>query len=94
PLYLLARLRDEAHRFAITFHRQTRRKKRLGSALDTIDGIGPKRRKALLTHFGSLKRVTAATPAEIAEVSGIKTELAARIHTALHPPELPATEAG
>ncbi|MFT7624601.1 MAG: excinuclease ABC subunit C [Myxococcota bacterium] len=79
PLYLLARLRDEAHRFAITFHRKTRRTKRLGSALDQIDGIGPTRRKRLLTHFGSFARVREATVQDLMHVKGINRELAERI---------------
>ena len=79
PLYLLTRLRDEAHRFAITFHRQTRRKQRLASALDEIPGVGPSRRKALLRHFGSLSAVKAASAAELCEVSGISQALAERI---------------
>ncbi len=83
PLYLLARLRDEAHRFAITFHRQTRRKKRLTSALDRIDGIGPTRRKALLQHFGSLSGVKGATVDALREVRGISESLAHRIHAIL-----------
>ena len=70
-LFLLQRLRDEAHRFAITYHRQLRAKERLSSPLDTIPGVGPSRRKALLRHFGSLKRVRAATLEELRQVSGI-----------------------
>jgi excinuclease ABC subunit C len=70
-LFLLQRLRDEAHRFAITYHRQLRAKERLSSSLDTIAGVGPSRRKALLRHFGSLKRVRAATLEELRQVSGI-----------------------
>jgi excinuclease ABC subunit C len=70
-LFLLQRLRDEAHRFAITYHRQLRAKERLGSPLDTIPGVGPSRRKALLRHFGSLKRIRAATLEELRQVTGI-----------------------
>ncbi len=70
-LYLLQRVRDEAHRFAITFHRQRRSKTMTASALDWVPGLGETRRKALLRHFGSLKRVRAASAAEIAEVPGI-----------------------
>ena len=69
-LYLLQRVRDEAHRFAITFHRQRRSKTMTASALDEVPGLGQTRRKALLRHFGSLKRVRAATVEEIAEVPG------------------------
>jgi len=70
-LFLLQRLRDEAHRFAITYHRQLRAKERLGSPLDTIPGVGPSRRKALLRHFGSLTRVRMATLEELLHVAGI-----------------------
>ena len=70
-LFLLQRLRDEAHRFAITYHRQLRAKERLSSPLDTVAGVGPSRRKALLRHFGSLKRVRAATLEELRQVPGI-----------------------
>lgn len=70
-LFLLQRLRDEAHRFAITYHRQLRAKERVSSPLDTVPGVGPSRRKALLRHFGSLKRVRAATLAELRHVAGI-----------------------
>ncbi|MEV1287510.1 excinuclease ABC subunit UvrC [Micromonospora sp. NPDC049679] len=70
-LYLLQRIRDEAHRFAITFHRQRRSKRMTQSGLDGIPGLGEVRRKALLRHFGSLKRLSAATVEEITEVPGI-----------------------
>lgn len=70
-LFLLQRVRDEAHRFAITYHRQLRTKERVSSPLDTISGVGPARRKMLLRHFGSLKRVREATIGELTQVSGI-----------------------
>jgi len=70
-LYLLQRVRDEAHRFAITFHRQRRSRSMTESALDGIPGLGVTRRKALLKRFGSLKRMRAATVDEVAEVPGI-----------------------
>ncbi len=82
-LYLLQRLRDEAHRFAITHHRKRRRKRTLTAALDTIPGVGPARRKALLKHFGSLRGVRKATEAELAGVDGVSGTMAARIHAAL-----------
>jgi excinuclease ABC subunit C len=85
-LYLLQRVRDEAHRFAITFHRQRRSKRMTASALDNIPGLGETRRKALLRHFGSLKRLTAATPEEITEVPGIGRRTAEAILAALIPP--------
>ncbi|MFI6822497.1 excinuclease ABC subunit UvrC [Micromonospora sp. NPDC050187] len=82
-LYLLQRVRDEAHRFAITFHRQRRSKRMTESALDTVPGLGEVRRKALLRHFGSLKRVSAATVDEITEVPGIGPRTAEAILAAL-----------
>ncbi|WP_299445366.1 excinuclease ABC subunit UvrC [uncultured Phycicoccus sp.] len=75
-LYLLQRLRDEAHRFAITFHRQRRSKAMTSSALDAIPGLGEKRRKALLARFGSVKRIRAASVEELADVPGIGPALA------------------
>jgi excinuclease ABC subunit C len=70
-LYLLQRVRDEAHRFAITYHRQKRSKRMTVSTLDGVPGLGEIRRKALLRHFGSLKRLKAASVDEIAEVPGV-----------------------
>jgi excinuclease ABC subunit C len=78
-LYLLQRVRDEAHRFAITFHRQRRSKAMTTSALDNIPGLGEVRRKALLRQFGSVKRVRAASAEEIAVVQGIGPVLAETI---------------
>ena len=78
-LFLLQRVRDEAHRFANTYHRALRSRARLRSMLDAIDGVGPGRRRALLRHFGSMRRVQAATVAELTRVSGISTALAERI---------------
>ncbi|MEU4691300.1 excinuclease ABC subunit UvrC [Actinoplanes sp. NPDC023714] len=86
-LYLLQRVRDEAHRFAITFHRQRRSKRMTASALDDIAGLGEVRRKALLRHFGSLKRLAAATPEEITEVPGIGRRTAETVLAALNPAE-------
>ncbi|SCL19015.1 Excinuclease ABC subunit C [Micromonospora pallida] len=82
-LYLLQRVRDEAHRFAITFHRQRRSKRMTESALDTVPGLGEARRKALLRHFGSLKRLSAASVDEITEVPGIGPRTAEAILSAL-----------
>ena len=82
-LHLLTRLRDEAHRFAINYHRKLRRKRILKSPLDSIKGVGPARRKRLLKHFGSLKRIRSADPRSIARVQGISEELAAHIASAL-----------
>src|SRR5262249_19012966 len=75
-MFLLQRLRDEAHRFAITFHRKLRSKRTLKSALDGIEGIGPSKRKALLTAFGSVEKIRAASPEDLASVEGISTMLA------------------
>ncbi|MEU8073606.1 excinuclease ABC subunit UvrC [Micromonospora sp. NPDC049151] len=82
-LYLLQRVRDEAHRFAITFHRQRRSKRMTESALDNVPGLGEVRRKALLRHFGSLKRLSAATVEEISEVPGVGRRTAEAILAAL-----------
>src|SRR5690554_932386 len=79
-MYLLERLRDEAHRFAITFHKKLRRKETLHSTLDDVPGVGPKTRKNLLRHFGSLKKVKGASPAELGEVDGVGEKMAEEIH--------------
>jgi len=78
-LYLVQRLRDEAHRFAITYHRDLRAKASVRSAFDDLPGVGPKRRRALLRVFGSAKRVREAPVEQIAAVPGIGPALAARI---------------
>lgn len=83
-LFLLQRVRDEAHRFAITYHRLLRAKERLGSPLDTVPGVGPTRRKALLRHFGSLKRVREASAEELTQVSGITPTIAKAIQEQLN----------
>jgi excinuclease ABC subunit C len=83
-LFLLQRIRDEAHRFAITYHRSQRGKAMTASAFDDIPGVGPARRKALLRHFGSLRRVREASIEELAEVDGISQGLACTIHDHLH----------
>jgi len=75
-LFLLARVRDEAHRFANTFHRQTRKRNTLRSALDDVPGIGSKRKKELLRHFGSLKAIKAANVDDLAAVSGMSRKAA------------------
>jgi len=85
-LYLLQRVRDEAHRFAIAFHRQRRSKAMTASVLDGIPGLGDVRRKALLRHFGSVKRLKEASVEQIQEVPGIGVALAATIHVTLHHP--------
>jgi excinuclease ABC subunit C len=90
-LYLLQRVRDEAHRFAITYHRQKRGKAATSSALDDVPGLGPARRKALLKHFGSVRKLTAASPEEIAAVPGIGPRLAATVAAALGSNQAPGT---
>jgi excinuclease ABC subunit C len=75
-LYLVQRVRDEAHRFANTGHRKRRAKAGVASILDSVPGVGPKRRKLLLTHFGSLDDLRTATMEEIASVPGIPVEVA------------------
>ncbi len=81
-LYLLARLRDEAHRFAITFQQKSMRRNNFTSVLDDIPGVGAVRKKALLKHFGSLKRVREASIEELVEVLG--PTVSERVHAALH----------
>jgi excinuclease ABC subunit C len=88
-LYLLQRVRDEAHRFAITFHRQRRSKRMTVSGLDAVPGLGEVRRKALLRQFGSVKRLSAATVDEIVAVPGVGRRTAEAIVTALREGESP-----
>jgi excinuclease ABC subunit C len=82
-LYLLQRVRDEAHRFAITYQRQKRAKRLTAGALDSVPGLGESRRQALLKHFGSLKRLRAATVEEICEVPGVGRRTAEAVIAAL-----------
>ena len=84
-LHLLQHIRDESHRFAITGHRARRAKARKQSLLEGIEGVGPKRRRELLKHFGSAKAVESASVEEIAKVSSISHSLAETIYLALHP---------
>ncbi|MEW6324795.1 MAG: helix-hairpin-helix domain-containing protein, partial [Nitrospirota bacterium] len=81
--HLLQRIRDEAHRFAVTYHRRLRGKALVASVLDDIPGLGPARKRALLNHFGSLARLRAATREEIAAVAGVPKGLANRVHEKL-----------
>jgi excinuclease ABC subunit C len=82
-LYLLQRIRDEAHRFAITAHRNKRSKEGLASRLDKVPGIGPKRRRALLTKFGSLEAIRSASVDALMEVRGINEDIAMALKTEL-----------
>jgi len=84
-LLLIQQIRDEAHRFAIAGHRAKRAKKRQTSILEDIKGLGPKRRKQLLTHFGGLQRLQKAGVEDISAVPGISPVLAARVYDELHP---------
>jgi excinuclease ABC subunit C len=81
--YLMERVRDEAHRFAITHHRKRRGKRSLQSVLDDIDGVGPALKRALVQHFGSIAAIRRAAPEALSEVRGIGPALARRIHDAL-----------
>jgi excinuclease ABC subunit C len=83
-LYLMQRIRDEAHRFAVTYHRQLRAKAQTRSALDEMPGIGPARKRALLRVFGSTRQLRRASVDEIAAVPGISRTLAQRIHETLN----------
>lgn len=85
-LYLLQRVRDEAHRFAITYHRSKRSKRMTASALDSVRGLGEHRRKALVTHFGSLARLKQASVEEITSVPGIGVATAKAVLEALGVP--------
>jgi excinuclease ABC subunit C len=85
-LYLLQRVRDEAHRFAITYHRQKRSTSMLVSMLDDVPGLGDTRRKALMKRFGSLKRLRAATVEELMEVPGIGRRTAEAVQKAIAEP--------
>ena len=82
-LFLLQRIRDEAHRFAVSYHRKVKEKEDLHSLLDRIPGIGTSRRWALLTTFGDVKRIRAASVHDLQRVEGIGGEMAHRIRTFL-----------
>ena len=84
-LFLLQQIRDEAHRFAITYHRQQRSKRMRVSELDGVPGLGATRRTELVKHFGSVKKLKEASEAEIAEVKGFGPRLAAAVFGHLHP---------
>lgn len=82
-LYLIKQVRDESHRFAITFHRELRGKAMTVSVLDEVPGVGPTRKKAIMKRFGSMKRLRAASEAEIAEVPGVPAEVARSVFESL-----------
>jgi len=75
-LFMLQRIRDEAHRFAITYHRKTRQKSAVASILDDVPGIGPKKKKALMRHFGSVAKMRDASVEELSQVEGMNRNLA------------------
>ena len=83
-LQLLQRIRDEAHRFAVGFHRQRRDSRGFASLFDELEGVGPARRRALLNHFGSVDRMIEATPEELEGVPGVPAKTARRIYAQLH----------
>ena len=82
-LYLIKQVRDESHRFAITFHRELRDKAMTVSVLDDVPGVGPKRKRAIMRRFGSLKRLRAASVEDIAQVPGVPAEVAQAVYDAL-----------
>jgi excinuclease ABC subunit C len=83
-LQLLQRVRDEAHRFALGFHRQRRSARSRESLFDTLEGVGPARRRALLRHFGSTESVLAASQEELEGVPGVPAKTARSIYDQLH----------
>ena len=88
-LYLLQRVRDEAHRFAVTYHRAVRAKGTRASVLDGITGIGPRRKQALLRQFGSVKRIMAASIVDLAAVEGMSRQAAEAVYLGLHKDDIP-----
>lgn len=85
--YLVQRIRDEAHRFAVTYHRQLRKKAQVASLLEECPGVGPRRRQALLQAFGGLAALRKASVAEVSTVKGMNEELAQRVLAYLNPPD-------
>jgi ERCC4-type nuclease len=92
-LHLLQRVRDEAHRFAVTFHRKLRAKRSLMSGFDELPGVGAARRKILMIHFNSFERMKKATVDEIKAVPSIPANVAERIWQFLHAPAVQDTAA-
>ena len=90
-LFVLQHLRDEAHRFAVTYHRQKREKRALASPLDGVPGVGPARKKALLKRFGSLARLQRAELEEIAATPSVGPDIARAVYERLH--TVPAPDA-
>ena len=84
-LHFLQRIRDESHRFAITYHRSLRKRQSIRTELEEIPGLGRKRAQALLRHFGSVKRVREAQLAELRAMPGLPEKLAREIHALYHP---------
>ena len=82
-LYLIKQVRDESHRFAITFHRELRGKAMTASVLDEVEGVGPTRKRAIMRYFGSMKRLRAASVEDIAAVKGVPAEVARAVHDTL-----------
>lgn len=82
-LYLIKQVRDESHRFAITFHRELRDKAMTVSVLDDVEGVGPTRKRAIMRHFGSMKRLRAASVGDIAAVKGVPRDVAQAVHDTL-----------
>ena len=82
-LYLIKQVRDESHRFAITFHRELRGKAMTVSVLDEVEGVGPARKRAIMRRFGSMKRLRAASAEEIAQVKGVPREVAQAVYDTL-----------
>jgi excinuclease ABC subunit C len=92
-LFLLQRIRDESHRFAVAYHRRLREQRMTESVLDEVPGLGPKRRERLIAHFGGMKGLRSAGLADLRALSWLPDEVATALHDALHGP-LPARHAG
>ena len=91
-LYLIKQVRDESHRFAITFHRELRGKAMTVSVLDEVEGVGPTRKRAIMRHFGSMKRLRAASAEDIAAVKGVPADVAKAVYDTLQALSAPADE--